>query len=302
MTRTTSIIEGVFAYFTTPILTKIGREPTRESLVKIHCLISGNVPCVASNLGGGQHRHLALTITTKDYMAHMGYVFVPSHNPISYHPMMVTAQEQALRTERFKKNQYLFIRCTAVGVAIKKHIVTEMQPVLLSPMVDQLTGFVQMKSFQINQRLFNYYRVIDRINIREKRSEDYGDIRPHGTSFLNHWAPRKGVRVWKSRRVDNFRHYDGLKKFHPFGTYSHIQWINLGVKMKIHQAQYMGRFEDLFPLNIQRTDVRGHHRRKGGLHSVSTEYPRCTATPTRRSPWGDWVFKQNIPRNENTEL
>ena len=60
-------LEGVLADFPTPIFPKIDGELTREGLVDIHQLISGNVKSVASNIRGGQHSHIALTITSKEY-------------------------------------------------------------------------------------------------------------------------------------------------------------------------------------------------------------------------------------------
>ena len=52
-----SSVEGVLVDFLTPILFKVGEEPTREGLIEIHLLMSGNAASVVSNLGGGQHRH-----------------------------------------------------------------------------------------------------------------------------------------------------------------------------------------------------------------------------------------------------
>ena len=69
MTGTTSSIEGVLADSPTPILTKINREPKIEGLIDLHQLISGNTASVASNLGGGQHGHLALTMISEEYRA-----------------------------------------------------------------------------------------------------------------------------------------------------------------------------------------------------------------------------------------
>ena len=72
MAGETISVKGVLSDFLTPILPKIGRYPTRESLIELNRLTSGNAAYVASNLGGGQLRHLALTITAEDYMAHTG--------------------------------------------------------------------------------------------------------------------------------------------------------------------------------------------------------------------------------------
>ena len=68
MTGTTSINEGVLAKFLMPILPKIGGEPMREALVKLHWLISSNTASVEWNLEGGWHRNLVLTMTMEDYM------------------------------------------------------------------------------------------------------------------------------------------------------------------------------------------------------------------------------------------
>ena len=56
---------------------------------------------MASNLGGDQNKHLALTITSKEYTAQTGYAFVPTHKPGNYPPTMGNTQEKALRTEKF---------------------------------------------------------------------------------------------------------------------------------------------------------------------------------------------------------
>ena len=77
-------VKGVLAYFLAPILLKIDREPTREGLIDIHQLVRGNLVYVASNLRGGQHIHLALTMTAKEYRAQTRFVFVPPHSPDNY--------------------------------------------------------------------------------------------------------------------------------------------------------------------------------------------------------------------------
>ena len=127
----------------------IGRDPTRESLIRLHQLIVENAVSVALNLKGGRNVHLALTISAEDYMAPTGYAFLSLHNPGDFPQMIGTSQEQEIITERFRQNQALFGRCTTVGGAIKKHIVTEVQPVFLSPLVDQFRGLGQVTALQI---------------------------------------------------------------------------------------------------------------------------------------------------------
>ena len=94
-------VEGVLAYFLMPILPNIDGEPTRERLIDLHLLISGNAVSVASNLRGGRHRYLVLKMMDEEYMTQTGFAFVPPHIPGDYPQSMGSSQEQALETEKF---------------------------------------------------------------------------------------------------------------------------------------------------------------------------------------------------------
>ena len=52
-TGATSSVKGVLADFLTHFLPKVDRETTREGLIDLHRLVSGNAASVASKLGGG---------------------------------------------------------------------------------------------------------------------------------------------------------------------------------------------------------------------------------------------------------
>ena len=77
----------------------------------------------------------------EDYMAQMGYAFFAPRKPRNFLPTMGTDQKQALGINWFRKNQELFRIFTAMDRALRKQIVAAVQPVFLSPLVDQLTGF-----------------------------------------------------------------------------------------------------------------------------------------------------------------
>ena len=84
--------------FPTPILPNINVYPTREGLIDIHQLISGNAASVALNFGGVRHRHLMMTMTSEEYMEQAGFAFLLPHNLGDYPQIMGSAQEQALKT------------------------------------------------------------------------------------------------------------------------------------------------------------------------------------------------------------
>ena len=101
VTGAASTVEGVLANFPTPILLNIARKSTREDLIYIHIIISANEASVVSNLRGGHHVHLNLTMAVEDYLGHMARAFVPLHKPGDYPPRVGTSQERALSTKRF---------------------------------------------------------------------------------------------------------------------------------------------------------------------------------------------------------
>ena len=162
MAGATTRFEGVFTGLLTPIIPKIGGEPTREGLVELHQLVSGNVASVLPNLGGGRHRYLTLPITSEDYKSQTGFSFVLPHNPGNYPPTIGNSQDQTLGTENFQQNQALFQKYTAADRALKKQIITTVEPFLLYPLVDHLTGFGQVSARTMIQHLFLSYGTIEK--------------------------------------------------------------------------------------------------------------------------------------------
>ena len=101
MSGSTRNVKGFLSDFLTTILSRIDREPKLEGLIDLNRLISGNTASVASNLRGGQHRHLAIKMTTEEYKEHTGFASVLPHNPCNNPQSMGSAIEQALGTEKF---------------------------------------------------------------------------------------------------------------------------------------------------------------------------------------------------------
>ena len=80
---------------------------------------------------------------------------------------MGTAQEKAVRTERFKHKQALLQQYTAVSGYIKKQIIHSVEPVLLYPIKGHLMGFGQVMSLETTNNILRAYRVINEIKIEE---------------------------------------------------------------------------------------------------------------------------------------
>ena len=117
-------------------------------------------------------------MTAEEYRAQTGFAFVTPHKPGDYPQSMGSAQEQALRTEKFRQKQALFCKYTFVDGALKKQIVTAVEPLLLSPLVDQITGFGQVSALTILQHIFSIYGAIDKIDLEENAVKMMGPYDP----------------------------------------------------------------------------------------------------------------------------
>ena len=61
---------------------------------------------------------------------------------------------------------------------MKKQIVTAVEPVLLPPLADQLTGFVHVSALTMLQHLFYRYGAIDKIDLEENAVKLMGPYDP----------------------------------------------------------------------------------------------------------------------------
>ena len=91
---------------------------------------------------------------------------------------MGSAREQALGTEIFRQNQTLFRKYIVVDGALKKQIVTAVEPVFLSSLVDQLTGLGQLSALTMLQYIFSRYGVIDKIDLEVETVKMIGLYNP----------------------------------------------------------------------------------------------------------------------------
>ena len=72
----------------------------------------------------------------------------------------------------------MFRKYTAMDEALKKNIVIAVEPVFLSPLVDQLTGFGQVSALTMMQHLFSSYGAIDEIDLKENAVKIMGPYKP----------------------------------------------------------------------------------------------------------------------------
>ena len=106
---------------------------------------------------------------------------MPPHNPGNYPQSMGSAQEQALGTQKFRQNQTLFRKYTAMDRTLKNQTSMAVEPVFLFPLVNQLTGFEQVSALTMLKHLFSRYGDIDEIYLEEnavKMMDPYDSVEP----------------------------------------------------------------------------------------------------------------------------
>ena len=94
---------------------------------------------------------------------------------------MGNAQGQVLGTEKFRQNKVIFWKWTAVDGFLKKKIITEVEPVFLYPLVDQLTVFGQVYVLTMLHNLFSVYEAIDKIDLEKNDVKMMGQYEPTET-------------------------------------------------------------------------------------------------------------------------
>ena len=152
-----------------------------------------------------------------EYMEQRGLEFVLPQNPGNYPQGMGSAQEQALRTEKIWQNQALFRKYIALDGDFKNQIVTMVESVFLSPLVNQLTGFGQVSALIVLQHLLYRYGAIDGINLEENAVKTMGPSDPAEplSQLINQLEKgdisqeqeaRKSLTPWLCQKESPFRH------------------------------------------------------------------------------------------------
>ena len=144
--------------FEHPTLTRIHGEPTFEGIRQLHKEVMVNAQTVHSDLGGGAHGHLGLTLSPRRYAlisnapynrpTHPGQLIIPAGT--TQH-MARTIRDQ--HTERLR----LFREVTGVENALKQQIVAAVEPQYLEAIRNQVTGKLAGSVYEVIRHLFHVY-------------------------------------------------------------------------------------------------------------------------------------------------
>jgi len=143
-------------------LTPIHGEPTYKSLTVLFNQLKANARSVRSSLGGGQHGYLGLVLSPAIYNT------IAPNTPFQYpvHPGPLILPEFQLPhvthqvTSQHAENVRVFNECGNVVQALRKQIVTAIEPSYLAAIKNRQTNTITLRVHEIMEYLFrNFGRV-----------------------------------------------------------------------------------------------------------------------------------------------
>ena len=128
-----------------------------DAIVKLHFFISYNMASISTNLGGGGHDHLALTMATDNYLTQTGHAFSPHTQSglLNFYPGNLSRTYARDRTLPSEPIIVPTVHRHEQGA--KKLIVNAVDPISLSPIKNLLTVFFQMIDLEMMNYLFRGY-------------------------------------------------------------------------------------------------------------------------------------------------
>eukprot|EP00978_Attheya_sp_CCMP212_P021255 scaffold61947_cov63-Attheya_sp.AAC.1 len=184
-------IDGITTDFPHPILKQIHGVPMMKALVKMHKRLCENAAAVTSNLGGGNHGHLALLVTDKDYLEETKQTFIAPKNPGDDPPTALKPEDQPFVNDCYKRNQRVYEKYGNTDKALKKQIEATVEEDFLSTLHHELTGFNQVTALQMVTHLYTTYGDIDKVDIEDNQ-----------VAMMKPYNPEKPLNILTSQLED----------------------------------------------------------------------------------------------------
>eukprot|EP00978_Attheya_sp_CCMP212_P005969 scaffold13447_cov59-Attheya_sp.AAC.2 len=121
----------------------------------MHKSLCENAAAVTSNLGDGNHGHLALLMTDEDYLEETKQTFnhapkKPGDDP----PTALKSKDQPFVNDHYKQNQRVYEKYRNINKALKKQIEATMKEAFISTLRHELTRFNQVTVLQMVTHLY----------------------------------------------------------------------------------------------------------------------------------------------------
>jgi hypothetical protein len=167
-----STVEEIMASFPHPILPLVEGKPDYQTIHATRKFLQANSRAIDTHLGGGTLGHLGLIISGAAYA-----MFAPTTNeeptlwvtpnapgraPVATD---VTAAQISAARHQWEEDVQTYRTCTSVQQALKKHIISVLEPMYLDILNDNMVGYSNISARGMLDHLFETYRNITAVNL-----------------------------------------------------------------------------------------------------------------------------------------
>jgi len=186
-------VKSLIESFPHPSIPSIQGQPTYESITEVTRLLNANAASVHTDLGGGSHGHLVLTVspTVPPTLSATPFIVPNNPGPTPIIPVNSNAQETNVITQRHHEELHIWCEYINVDAALKQQLIKAVNPLYLRTLQHRHTGFSNSTTK----------------NLIEDLLQSYGNITPNDLShndtvFRKPYNPNQLVETFYSQIED----------------------------------------------------------------------------------------------------
>ena len=146
--------------FPKPVLTKISGKPSYDTLKIVKDELSKNAASIQTELGGGNHRYLALTVSPAVYATLSEIVFVAPTLPSPVATTGMTGPQILAANRAYDANKKKFKEYNALQNALKKQLVIAVEDIYLKAIAKPYIKFGNCTISNMLTHFFDTYAEI----------------------------------------------------------------------------------------------------------------------------------------------
>ena len=166
--------ENIKSNFPFPLIPKNPGLPDFKSINEVHSKGKANASSVASELGGGTHGLLGLTLSPATYLQLTGHNFIRPINPGTVPANVVgTAAQMAEMVRQHKEELRVYRQVENTELALKSQLIDTFDDTYFRGLRGRHTGFFGITYLQMIAHLYHNYGIITALDIveNEKRMD-----------------------------------------------------------------------------------------------------------------------------------
>ena len=173
--------ETVKLNFPFPIIPKNPGLPTYKVISEVHSKGKANAASIASELGGGSHGLLGLTLSTATYLQLTGNAFVRPINPGTIPTnVMGSAAVMAEQVRQHKEQLRVFRQVENTELALKSQLIESFDETYFRGLRGRHTGYTNISYLRMISHLYDTYGSITAVDLIENKKRMDTPFDPSG--------------------------------------------------------------------------------------------------------------------------